>query len=127
MELVLEVTSEERHLLGDSAIKRFQAVGGVIGRDPACDWAIPDQKRHLSGRHAVISCEDDGFHITDISTNGVFVNNQEQPLGRNHTVKLSDSDRLSMGNIEFVVRLQLDPEQHPFKSQSNGELSLIHI
>lgn len=107
MELILEITSEERHRLGDSATKCFQAVGGVIGRHPDCDWQILDEKRHLSGRHAVVSCEEDGFHITDISTNGVFVNNSGQPLGRNQRMKLSDADRLSMGNMEFVVRLDM--------------------
>lgn len=117
MELLLEVISEERHLLGENSKKRFQAVGGVIGRHPECDWSIPDQKRHLSSKHAIVSCEDDGFHITDVSTNGVFINGAETPLGRNRTVKLNDADRISMGNIEFVVRLQLEAEQHPFKSQ----------
>ena len=119
MELILEVTSDERHLMGEAARKSFRAVGGVIGRDPACDWHIPDQNRHLSGRHAVVSLEDDGFHLTDISTNGVFLNGSEEPLGRQRSVRLNDADRLSMGNIEFVVRLQLDPRSVPYKSQSD--------
>ena len=120
MKLILEVTSEERHLLGDNAKKCFQAVGGVIGRNPQCDWVIPDQKRHMSGQHAVISCEEGAFHITDVSTNGVFINGAAQPLGREATVTLNDEDRISMGNIDFIVRLQLSAEEHPFKSQTGA-------
>lgn len=119
MELILEVTSDERHLMGEAARKSFRAVGGVIGRDPGCDWFIPDQKRHLSGRHAVVSLENDGFHLTDISTNGVFLNGNDEPVGRERSVRLNDADRLSMGNIEFIVRLQLDPDAVPYKSQSD--------
>ncbi|MCG8316045.1 MAG: type VI secretion system-associated FHA domain protein TagH [Pseudomonadales bacterium] len=120
MKLILEVTSEERHLLGENARKCFQSVGGVIGRGSSCDWVIPDQKRHLSGEHAVISCEEGTYNITDVSTNGVFINGSEQALGRNVTVVLNEADRLSMGNIDFVVRLQLAAEDHPFRSQPAG-------
>ncbi|MDX1693229.1 MAG: type VI secretion system-associated FHA domain protein TagH [Ketobacteraceae bacterium] len=120
MELILEMTSDERHLIGASARKTFKAAGGVIGRDPGCDWFIPDESRHLSGRHALISCEGDGFYITDISTNGVFVNGQSQPLGKERRIRLNDADRISMGNMDFVVRLQLDPEAVPYRSLSEG-------
>lgn len=123
MELIIEVTSDERHLLGDNAVKSFLTVGGVIGRHADCDWAIPDQKRHLSSRHALISFENGSFQLTDMSTNGVFLNGASHPIGRDCSVVLNNDDRLSMGNIEFLVRLQLDAAQHPFKSQTNLEVA----
>lgn len=118
MELILEVTSDEKHLLGETARRVFQTSGGVIGRDPDCDWVIPDENRHLSARHAVVSYEDGAFHLTDISTNGVFINGAEAPLGKAETICLNDGDRLSMGNMEFVARLQLNPLANPYASQS---------
>ncbi len=121
MKLVLEITSEERHLLGNNAHKSFRAVGGVIGRHSDCDWAIPDQKRHLSGRHAIVSYEEDGFHITDVSTNGIYLNGSEVPIGNENSARLCDADRLSMGNIEFVARLYLDADDHPFKSRTKAD------
>ena len=77
MELLLEVISSEKHLMGDNAHHVFKPAGGVIGRAPECDWVIPDQTRHISGRHAIISYEAGQFYITDTSTNGVYLNGVE--------------------------------------------------
>ncbi|HVK98282.1 MAG TPA: type VI secretion system-associated FHA domain protein TagH [Dongiaceae bacterium] len=107
MELVLEVISAERHRLGENASYRFTPAGGVIGRSSECDWVIPDQTRHLSGRHAIISYEAGQYFITDISTNGTYLNGPD-PLTRNVAKLLHDEDRLLMGEIQLRVRLSLD-------------------
>lgn len=106
MELLLEIVSSERFMLGDNAVHRFLPAGGVIGRSSGCDWVIPDQTRHLSGRHAIISYETGQFYITDISTNGVYLNGPD-PLPRNVAVPLQDEDRLVMGEYQFRVRVNV--------------------
>lgn len=107
MELIVEVVSAERFMLGDNASHRFLPAGGVIGRSSECDWVIPDQTRHLSGRHAIISYEAGQFYVTDISTNGVYLNGPEA-LPKNVAVPLQDEDRLVMGEYQFRVRVQMD-------------------
>lgn len=106
MELLLEIVSSERFMLGDNAVHRFLPAGGVIGRSSGCDWVIPDQTRHLSGRHAIISYETGQFYITDISTNGIYLNGPD-PLPRNVAVPLQDEDRLMMGEYQFRVRVNV--------------------
>lgn len=106
MELVLEVVSSEKHLMGEHSQHVFLPAGGVVGRSAACDWIIPDQTRHLSGRHAIISCEAGQFYITDISTNGIWLNGVT-PLTKNTAAPLNDGDRLIMGQIHFGVRVQV--------------------
>ncbi|MBV1921386.1 MAG: type VI secretion system-associated FHA domain protein TagH, partial [Pseudomonadales bacterium] len=107
-ELVLEITSSERFLLGENASKQFLPVGGVIGRSQGCDWVIPDQSRHLSGRHAQISAEGEDFYIIDLSTNGVFLNGGTSPLDKDKPHKLRSEDTLMMGDIQFKVVIHLD-------------------
>lgn len=107
MELLLEIVSSERFMLGDNAAHRFLPAGGVIGRSSGCDWVIPDQTRHLSGRHAIISYETGQFYITDISTNGVYLNGPD-PLPRNVAVPLQDEDRLVMGEYQFRVSVNVN-------------------
>lgn len=122
MELVLEVVSSERHLLGENASHRFLPAGGVIGRSSECDWVIPDQTRHLSGRHAIVSCEAGQFYITDISTNGVYLNGPVL-LTRNLAMPLQDGDRLLMGEIQFRVRLLMEysrPQPAPERDLSDA-------
>lgn len=110
MELVLEVVSPERHLMGANASHRFLPAGGVIGRSTDCDWVIPDQTRHMSGRHAIISYEAGQFFITDISTNGVYLNGSDA-LAKNVAMVLHDEDRLIMGEIQFRARLYMEFSQ----------------
>ncbi len=114
MELVLEITSSEQFLLGENASKQFFPVGGVIGRSQGCDWVIPDQSRHLSGRHAQISAEGEDFYITDLSTNGVFLNGATSPLGKDKPHKLRSEDTLMMGDIQFKAVIHLDATRNGF-------------
>lgn len=110
MELVLEVVSPERNLMGENASHHFFPSGGVIGRSAECDWVIPDQTRHLSGRHAIVSYEAGQFYITDISTNGIYLNGPK-PLTRNVAMPLHDEDRLLMGEIQLRVRVLMEYSQ----------------
>jgi|GEM_PF-1030645 len=127
MELVLEVVSSEQYLLGDNARKTFFAAGGVIGRSSDCDWVIPDQNRHLSGRHGVISFDGGAFYIEDISTNGVFVNDRSVPMDKHQAVPLAHQDLIVMGEIEFRVSIELGADSGVHKLQRHyGEpLSIV--
>lgn len=81
----------------------FDSVGRVaIGRDPACEWVIPDPTRGVSGRHCEIISDGATFTLRDTSTNGVFVNGAAQRLEQAHVLRAGDS--FSVGR--FMVRVE---------------------
>lgn len=110
MRLVLEVTSFQRSLMGSAGRHVFDETGGIIGRARRCDWTLPDPDRFVSATHAEIAFDGGSFHVTDLSTNGLFVNGSEAPLGRGVCRPLQDGDRLALGDFEIVARLrETDP------------------
>ncbi|MEQ8584653.1 MAG: type VI secretion system-associated FHA domain protein TagH [Thalassobaculaceae bacterium] len=106
MRLVLEVTSFQRSLMGSESRHVFDGTGGVIGRGRRCDWRLPDPDRFVSTTHADIAFDGSRFHVTDLSTNGLFVNGSATPLGRGVRRPLQDGDRLTLGDFELVAHLR---------------------
>ncbi|HLT89719.1 MAG TPA: type VI secretion system-associated FHA domain protein TagH [Woeseiaceae bacterium] len=105
MPLQIEITSEHKDLVGDDYVRRFGPEGGTIGRSLENDWILPDPDRFISGRHATIDFRAGAYYLADTSTNGVFVNDEEEPIGRGNPRRLFDGDRLRMGDFEFLVRI----------------------
>ncbi|MEW8047509.1 MAG: type VI secretion system-associated FHA domain protein TagH, partial [Candidatus Thiodiazotropha sp.] len=89
----------------------FDEQGGSIGRRDENDWVLPDPERFISGRHAQIDCSDESFHITDLSSNGVFINRSAQPLGKNNRVALQDGDSFTIGDYEIGVSVEKPASQ----------------
>ncbi|PWS38073.1 type VI secretion system-associated FHA domain protein TagH [Falsiroseomonas bella] len=77
-----------------------------LGRAPGNSWVLPDPDRHLSKRHCVIAFQDGGWRISDISTNGTFLNDEEEAIGKGAVRELRDGDRIHLGAYEIEVRLQ---------------------
>jgi type VI secretion system FHA domain protein len=105
MPLQLKITSEHKHLLGDDAIRVFSGGGGTIGRGLDNDWILPDPDRFISGRHATIDFRSGAYYLADTSTNGVYINDEDEPLGRGNPRRLFNGDRLRMGDFQFAVCL----------------------
>ena len=105
MPLQIEIVSEHRDILGDDAIREFREEGGTIGRSLQNDWILPDELRYISGRHATIDFRGGIYYLMDTSSNGVYVNDDVEPLGRDNPRRLFDGDRLRMGDFEMVVQI----------------------
>lgn len=105
MPLVLTVASYRNQLPPQPLVRRFDGPTVSIGRAPENDWVLPDPEFHLSKRHCVIRLQGGQYTITDISTNGVFVNGSPQPLGNGQSAPLHDGDRLVMGDYEMTVQI----------------------
>jgi type VI secretion system protein len=108
MSLKLTITSAQRTELGAGASVVFGADGGSIGRSHDNDWVLPDPKRYLSAHHARVQYRRGAFHLLDTSSNGVFINDANVPLGRLATYPLRDGDRLRLGDYELKVSLAPD-------------------
>lgn len=110
MSLVLTVVGENAEPLGRDAKKAFGPEGGSLGRGISCNWQLPDPTNILSARHAMIGYNGIGFTITDTSTNGVYINTVDAPLGRGNTAPLADGDTLYLASYIIAVSLESDPE-----------------
>lgn len=105
MALVLKITSEHKELLGDDSERTFVEEGGTIGRSLQADWILPDPDRYISGKHATIDFKGGMYYLADTSSNGVYVNDDCEPLGNGNPRRLFDGDKLRMGDFEFLVRI----------------------
>lgn len=105
MPLELKIISEHKDILGDDHVRAFRENGGTIGRSLANDWILPDLDRYISGKHATIDYQSGAYYLADVSTNGVYVNDEIEPLGRGNPRRLFNGDRLRMGDFEFSVSL----------------------
>ena len=69
--------------------------GISIGRDAGCDVVVPSPE--VSRKHAELMAGPSGYTVTDLSTNGVFVNGERVAKART----LSRGDVLRLGTEEF--------------------------
>lgn len=109
MGLRLEIISQQRQSLGEIGVKDFGQTGGSIGRSLSNDWALPDRNRFLSAKHAAIDYRSGSYYIIDTSTNGVFVNEAERPVGRGNPQRLFDGDRIRIG--EYLILAKIEAEE----------------
>ncbi|MGK9169331.1 type VI secretion system-associated FHA domain protein TagH [Inquilinus limosus] len=103
MKLSLDLTSGGRSAVRDS--RSFDQCGLTIGRDVDNDWVLEDPSRFLSKSHCFIDYVDGHYVLFDLSTNGTFLNGGATPIGRSNSVVLSDGDRITLGDYQFLVRL----------------------
>jgi type VI secretion system protein len=112
MALRLEIVSRHRQGLGERGSMEFGHNGGTIGRSLESDWVLPDSQRYLSSRHASIDFRSGSYYVVDTSTNGVYVNDAEQPVGRGNPQRLFTGDRIRLGEYEISVEIT-DEEDTP--------------
>lgn len=106
MTLRIEIVSENRALVGDDDVRQFDEIGGTIGRSLENDWILPDPDKYVSSRHAVIDYRGGIYYLIDLSTNGVYVNDERQPVGKGNTRRLFDGDRLHIGDFEMRCAIE---------------------
>ena len=122
MPLTLSVTSYQRVSPGQEAVKVIDRQSASLGRAPDNDWVLSDPERVLSGRHCTIEYRDGGYFITDTSTNGIFINESQQRLGRGKSARLNDGDRFTLGDYEIQVSLSHSEENDTPAAQSFEDL-----
>ncbi|MFL0809046.1 MAG: type VI secretion system-associated FHA domain protein TagH [Agarilytica sp.] len=83
--------------------KRFGEEGGTIGRGDGNDWVLSDPDRFLSSRHCSLSCEGGQYYLTDLSTNGTFINGAPEPVGKGGKIPLNENDTIELGDYQFRV------------------------
>ena len=114
MDLVLSIVR-----CPDAAVPETRSFGGgevVIGRGEDCSWKLLDPDQHLSRRHCSVAYRGGAWHVTDLSTNGTFLNRGSSPIGKGAEVPLNDGDRLTLGEYELEVRIAAGASAPKFRS-----------
>jgi hypothetical protein len=101
MILMLSLLDQEGH--PDSRRVRPEDCPFVIGRDASADWRIVDPAALISRCHCVIDADANGFIVTDVSANGLFIDDEPRPLGRGVARALAAGTRLRLGDHEILV------------------------
>jgi len=108
MTLRLRIVSEQRRSLGDRGSFVLGAAGGTIGRSADNDWVLPDPLRYLSAHHARISFREGHYFLEDVSTNGSYVNDSAQPMGKTRPHPLQNGDLLRLGEYHIAVAVETE-------------------
>ncbi|HYB64203.1 MAG TPA: type VI secretion system-associated FHA domain protein TagH [Steroidobacteraceae bacterium] len=108
MTLRLRVVSDQRRSLADRSTAVFSVEGGTIGRSADNDWVLPDPLRYVSAHHARVQFREGHFYLQDVSTNGVYVNDDMEPLAKRGSsgYRLVNGDVLRIGEYHIVAALE---------------------
>lgn len=67
------------------------------------DWVLPDPAKHISGHHFDVAFRDGTYWLTDVSTNGTFVQGQQHRLEGPY--RLQGGERLIVGHFVIAVEV----------------------
>src|SRR5580704_8134675 len=96
--LRLRIVSDQRRSLAERSSATFSVEGGTIGRSADNDWVLPDPARYVSAHHARVQFRAGHFYLQDVSTNGVYVNDDMEPLAK----RGSSGYRLANGDVQRI-------------------------
>ncbi|MEO1103351.1 MAG: type VI secretion system-associated FHA domain protein TagH [Pseudomonadota bacterium] len=92
-----------------------------IGRNTYLDWSLPDPSRVVSGKHCEIHFREGGYWLTDVSTNGTYLNGSDSRL--TEPTRLRTGDRLAIGDYLINVTVDDDDEAAPPPAQVQAQPS----
>src|SRR5215475_13000064 len=113
--LRLRVVSDQRRTLAERSSATFSVEGGTIGRSADNDWVLPDPQRYVSAHHARVQFRAGHFYLQDVSTNGVYVNDDTEPLAKRGSTgyRIENGDVLRMGDYHILAGLERQNEAQP--------------
>jgi type VI secretion system FHA domain protein len=113
MALRLRIVSDQRRSLADRSSATFTVEGGTIGRSADNDWVLPDPLRYVSAHHARVQFREGHFYLQDVSTNGVYVNDEMEPLAKRGSSghRVTHGDVIRMGEYQIVAAVEAQQMQ----------------
>jgi len=83
----------------------FPDEGGTLGRGSNNFWVLDDPNKYMSSVHAKITLLGEQYILTDLSTNGTFINGAAEPIGNGNQITLKEGDHFTISDYEFVASL----------------------
>ena len=105
MRLTLRLVNAPEGTDRSAALLGFDARGGTIGRSPTNSHVIKDPTNRISSQHASIDMDAGKFFLTDLSRNGVVVNEDARPVGRGNRRLIADGDRIEFGPLLYAAAI----------------------
>ena len=91
--------------------RRFDQLGGAIGRIAGNDLVLDDPGKYISRVHARIEYRDGGYYLLDVGSNPSLVNGR--PAGPGRPVLLAEGDRVVIGDYLLVASVTPDAQAAP--------------
>ena len=101
MAITLSVETYRNEAVPLPLARRFDQLGGAIGRALGNELVLDDPIKYISRVHARIEFRDGGYYLLDVGSNPSLVN--ERPVGPGRQVLLADGDRLGIGDYQLVA------------------------
>jgi type VI secretion system protein len=120
MAIKLRVISDHYRDLRENSSRVFGVNGGTIGRASDNDWVLPDPRRVVSSHHFQVQFHGGRYWLIDTSTNGVFVNDSDEPASVTGRIEMHDGDRLRMGDYEILVSVDSRIDFLPASGDENS-------
>ena len=110
----------------DVAPERREVRGGefTVGRGQDNQWVVADPERRLSKKHCRFAYGNGEWELHDLSTNGTYVNQASEPIGKGAVQKLRHGDRITFGLYEIEVIIDEEaaaPERDSFLAGQRGK------
>lgn len=105
MSLLLSIIHYPENCTISESSKTFSEQGGTIGRSANNFWVLNDPDCYLSSCHSEISFNNGHYVLTDLSTNGTFLNNCREPVGNGNKVELQDGDEIELSDYKFRINI----------------------
>ncbi|MBW8901291.1 MAG: type VI secretion system-associated FHA domain protein TagH [Massilia sp.] len=104
MPITLSVYTYRNAAPAQALTRRFDRLGGAIGRAPGNDLVLDDPGKYISRLHARIEYRDDAFWLVDVGSNPSLVN--DRPVGAGRSVQLEDGDRVIIGDYQLLASVE---------------------
>ncbi|WP_440964730.1 type VI secretion system-associated FHA domain protein TagH [Massilia sp. GER05] len=104
MPITLSVYMYRNAAPAQALTRRFDQLGGAIGRAPGNDLVLDDPGKYISRLHARVEYRDEGFWLVDVGSNPSLVN--DRPVGTGRSVQLEDGDRVTIGDYQLLVSVE---------------------
>jgi type VI secretion system FHA domain protein len=104
MSLTLRIASYRKQAPEQPVERRFDHLGGTIGRAAGNDLELPDPAKYISRTHCKVDYAGGGYTLVDMGSNPSWIN--DRPLGPGKTATLADGDLLTIG--DYVLQAVLD-------------------
>ncbi|MES2259274.1 MAG: type VI secretion system-associated FHA domain protein TagH [Pseudomonadota bacterium] len=109
MPLTLRILTYRKQAPTEPVERRFDQLGGTIGRAAGNDLELPDPGKYISRNHSKIDFIDGRFTLMDLGSNPSWIN--DRPVGAGKTAPLEHGDRLLIG--DYVLDVLVDQAGAP--------------
>jgi type VI secretion system FHA domain protein len=104
MPILLSVYTYRNAAPAQALTRRFDRLGGAIGRAPGNDLVLDDPGKYISRLHARVEYRDEAFWLVDVGSNPSLVN--DRPVGAGRSVQLEDGDRVTIGDYQLLASVE---------------------